>query len=146
MRPLGIGRVPRTFPTPSTRTCNQYSYRFSGISGFIWVTGSASSGEVSFSLGLFSSPADSVAFSSSSFLYFLRLFLLALAVFFLFTSPTIADRLCSPFRWSSIALAISSRAYLRFWSRDRVAWHLTTMPVGTCLSCTAELHLFCGGR
>jgi hypothetical protein len=82
--------------------------------------------------------------SPSSLRYFLLLFFAALALFFRLTSPTIADRLCSPFMSSSLA-ASSCRAMLRFCDRDRVAWHFTTMPVGTCFNCTAELVLliFC---
>lgn len=34
-----------------------------------------------------------------------------------------------------------SRASFRFCSRDRVSWHSTTIPVGSCRSCTLELHL-----
>ena len=83
------------------------------------------------------------AFSSSSFRYFLLLFFDALALFFLLTSPTIAARLWSPFRIASSFAASRSRAILRFCSLDRVAWDLTTTPVGRCLSWTAELVLFC---
>lgn len=46
------------------------------------------------------SVAATAAFSSSSFLYFLRLFLEALSAFFFFTRPTMADRLWSPL-WNS---------------------------------------------
>lgn len=91
------------------------------------------------------SVSSASALSSSSLRYFLLLFFAALAAFLRFTSPTIADRLWSPFWRSSSFCARSSRAILRFWDRDRVAWDLTTMPVGMCLSCTAELVLFCMG-
>lgn len=80
--------------------------------------------------------------SSSSRLYFRRLFLAALSAFFFFIAPTMAERLWSPLMNSSTFCANISRASLRFWLRDRVAWDLTTMPVGMCLSCTAELVLF----
>lgn len=86
--------------------------------------------------------AAAAAFSSSSFLYFLRLFLAALSDFFFLTWPTIADRLWSPLWNSSTRWARSSRACFRFWSRERVACDFTTIPVGMCLSCTAEFVLF----
>lgn len=86
--------------------------------------------------------AAAAAFSSSSLLYFLRLFLAALAALLRLTSPTMADRLWSPRYRSSTFCARISRAMLRFWLRERVACDLTTMPVGTCLSWTAELVLF----
>lgn len=91
------------------------------------------------------SVSSASALSSSNLRYFLLLFFAALAAFLRFTSPTMADRLWSPFWRSSSFCARSSRAILRFWDRDRVAWDLTTMPVGMCLSCTAELVLFCMG-
>src|SRR5690349_8538716 len=82
------------------------------------------------------------AFSSASFRYFLRAFFPALSYRFFLTSPTIAVLLLFPLNISSSLAARSSLAVLRFWSRDRVAWHLTTMPVGMCFSWTAELVLF----
>lgn len=89
------------------------------------------------------SDSASLPFVSSSFLYFRRLFFAALSARFFLKPPTIEDRLWSPFCRSSIFCARSSRACLRFCSRERVAWDLTTIPVGICLSCTAELVLFC---
>lgn len=86
--------------------------------------------------------ASAPAFSSSNCLYFRRLFLAALSAFFFFIAPTTAERLWSPLMCSSTRCARISRASLRFWLRDRVAWDLTTMPVGMCLSWTAELVLF----
>lgn len=98
-----------------------------------------------------SPPSDdccTAAFSSSNFLYLRRLFLAALSARFFLTVPTMAVRLSSPLYSSSSRAASRSRAVLRFCSRDRVAWHFMTMPVGRCLSWTAEEVLFCrrGGK
>lgn len=88
-----------------------------------------------------SSELASSAFSAS-FRYFLRAFFAALSYRFFLTSPIIAVLLLSPLNISSSLAARSSLAVLRFWSRERVAWHLTTVPVGMCFSWTAELVLF----
>lgn len=92
-----------------------------------------------------SSAAPSFFPSSSSCLYFRRFFLSALAAFFLLMLATCAVRLWSPLKCSSIRWARISRAILRFWSRERVACDLTTMPVGMCFSWTAEFVLFYAG-
>jgi hypothetical protein len=69
-------------------------------------------------------------------------FLARLSARFFFTSDTMAVRDCGPFVSSSSLAASRSRAILRFCVRERVAWDLTTMPVGMCFSWTAELVLF----
>lgn len=89
-----------------------------------------------------STPSPASFPASSSCLYLRRFFLSALAAFFCLILPTTAERLRSPWRCSSSFWASSSRASLRFWSRDLVACDLTTRPVGVCLSCTAEFVLF----
>jgi hypothetical protein len=66
-----------------------------------------------------------------------------LAARFCFTPDTMAVRLSDPRVSSSSRAASSSRAMVRFWLRERVAWDLTTMPVGMWRSWTAELVLFC---
>lgn len=76
------------------------------------------------------STSVAVCFSSSSFLYFLRLFFIELAFFFLALSIFLAARESSPFSNSSIFSAKMRRAMLWFWDRDRVACDLTTIPVG----------------
>lgn len=87
--------------------------------------------------------AAAAAFSSSNFLYLRLLFLAALSDLFFLTWPTMLARLSSPLYRSSRRWARISRACLRFCARERVACDLTTMPVGMCLSCTAEFVLFC---
>lgn len=90
-----------------------------------------------------SSSSSAVSLPASRALYFLRLFFILLARFFIFLSATAASRLESPLAISSRRAARRLRAIWRFWARERVAWDLTTMPVGMCLSWTAELVLFC---
>src|SRR5690554_735782 len=94
-----------------------------------------------------SSPASSwpssLSLPSSSLRYFLLLFLSELARFFFFTPPTMEERAVSPLRSSSRRWARMLRAMARFWERERVAWDLTTMPVGRCFNWTAEFVLFC---
>lgn len=83
-----------------------------------------------------SSSASSSSASSPSvpLRCFLRLFFTALAFFLASMRATTAERLFSPLSRSSIFSAKCCRASLRFCSRERVSWHLTTMPVGMCLS------------
>lgn len=90
-----------------------------------------------------SSPSSPCSLPSARSRCFLLLFLAALDFFFALSLATTAERLWSPLSRSSIFSARCSRASLRFCSRERVSWHLTTMPVGICLSWTAELVLFC---
>ena len=73
---------------------------------------------------------------------FLLAFLLLLAFFLLLISAFSAVLLSGPFSASSIFSPRSRRAFFRFWDRERVAWHLTTMPVVRCFSWTAEDVLF----
>lgn len=79
---------------------------------------------------------------SSNARYFLRLFFVLLAFRFRFRAVLIAVRLSFPFSTMSTFSARISRAIFRFWDWERVAWHLTTMPVGWWISWTAELVLF----
>lgn len=74
--------------------------------------------------------------------YFLRAFFILLAFFFLFISVLSAVLLAGPFSTSSNLSASKRRAMERFWDRDRVAWDLTTTPVGRCFSWTADDVLF----
>lgn len=95
-----------------------------------------------------SAPSDSSSGASSKpsspgWRCFRLLFLVALAFLLDLMRAIIADRLFSPFSSSSSLSARCCLASLRFWSRDRVSWHLMTMPVGMCFSWTAELVLFC---
>ena len=85
-------------------------------------------------------PPSSASFSRSR--YFLRAFFILLAFFFLAASAFSATRLWSPFSWASTLSAKSERAIFSFCERDRVAWHLTTIPEGAWMICTAELVLF----
>lgn len=68
-----------------------------------------------------------------------------MARFLFFFSARAAARLESPLAISSRRAARRLRAIWRFWERERVAWDLTTIPVGICFSWTAELVLFCWG-
>lgn len=86
------------------------------------------------------------ALPSSSALYFLFAFFVRLAFFFLFTSAFTATRLPLPFSISSSFSASNCLATFRFCVRERVAWHLMTMPVGRCFSCTADEVLFYGAQ
>lgn len=85
-------------------------------------------------------PPSSASFCRSR--YFLRAFFILLAFFFLAASAFSATRLWSPFSWASTLSAKSERAIFSFCERDRVAWHLTTIPEGAWMICTAELVLF----
>lgn len=90
-----------------------------------------------------SSPSSPCSLPSTASRCFLLLFFAALDFFLALSLATTAERLWSPLSRSSIFSARCSRASLRFCSRERVSWHLTTMPVGICRSWTAELVLFC---
>ena len=92
-----------------------------------------------------SSSADSsssASASSAKALYFLRVFFVLLAFFFRLRSALIAERLSSPFSKSSTFSASLIRANLRFCARDRVTCDDTLIPVGMCLSWTAQAVLF----
>ena len=85
------------------------------------------------------------SFSSCRALYFLFAFLLLLAFFLLLIPAFNATLLSGPFSASSIFSAIIRLAILRFCDRDRVACDFMTVPVGMCLSWTADEVLFCSG-
>lgn len=97
-----------------------------------------------------SSPASISSSSDSSVSFkpwcFLLAFLFLLAFFLLLTSALIAVRLSGPFSAASIFSARFALAILRFCDLDLVAWHLITVPVGICLSWTAEDVLFCSNH
>lgn len=93
-------------------------------------------------LDLESSLLPSFSVPSCNTLYFLLDFLLLLAFFLLLMPVFNAFLLSGPFSASSIFSPKRRRAVFRFCSRERVAWHLTTMPVGMCFSWTAEEVLF----
>ena len=80
--------------------------------------------------------------ASCKSLYFLLAFLDELAFFFFLISALMATRLCGPLSASSSLSASNRLAIVRFWDRDLVAWDLTTVPVGRCLSWTADEVLF----
>lgn len=82
------------------------------------------------------------SFSSCNTRYFLRLFFVLLAFRFRLRAALIAVRLSFPFSRMSTFSARISCAIFRFWDWERVAWHLTTIPVGWWISWTAELVLF----
>jgi hypothetical protein len=86
------------------------------------------------------SPSPSRPFPSSpaSALYFLLLFFAPLAFFLRLTSRFTSTRLSAPFSATSNFSASSLLAIFRFWLLLRVAWLFTTIPVGRCVSWTAE--------
>lgn len=71
-----------------------------------------------------------LAASSANRLYFLFDFLTALDFLLAASRPLTRVLASSPSVASSMRSLSSRLASLRFWSLDRVAWHLTTIPVG----------------
>lgn len=105
---------------------------------------------VSFSVSASTTFCPSSSFSTSLpksplFPYFFLAFFSLPLLFLLSNSALKAVRLCSPISTCSNFSANNFLADFRFCARDRVAWHFTTIPVGRCLSCTAEevLFIFC---